>query len=217
MKTRIERHQSSAFGPTSAVPPSRNPKSQGFTLIELMMVILVILVLAGMLFKLGPIIRNRSERAKALQDLANIEHALNEYYAEYNMYPPVQTTVFKYERFDLQPPVMKDPGFTNYVDVWHYGLYSHLYARQGPAKPNPKNPGWNPDTVRDVKAKERWKHYLTKVRTKSPTPYVSNDIGTVVLIYSNGYSTMVDPWGAEYKYESKPPYLSYRLWSSNLD
>lgn len=194
----------------------RIPRSSGFTLIELMMVVLVILLLSGLLFRLGTILKDRSERAKALADLANIEHALNEYFAEYNIYPPVQTTGYGYERTDLQPPVMRDDSFTNYVDAYHYGLYSHLYPRQGPARPNQRNPRWNPDTTRDVEAKARWAHYLADVGQRGWLIPRTNNIGSVTLAYSNGWTTIRDPWNAEYRYESKPPYLSYRLWSTTL-
>ena len=69
---------------------------------------------------------------------------------------------------------------------------------------------------RDIAAKERWYHYLADVNLSSGT--ASNSIpGGVTKVYSNGVATIKDPWGGEYKYVSKPPYLSYELKSNNLD
>lgn len=192
----------------------RRAAASGFTLIELMMVVLVILLLSGMLFKLGTIIKDRSERAQTIADLANIEHALNEYYAEYGIYPPTTITAYEYEDVGMQPPTMQDPGFTNGVG-YRYGLVAHLYKRDM-ANPGPNRPDWNPDTERDENAKERWAHYLADVNRS--TGYESNSIpGTVTQVYTNKITTIKDGWGSEYKYESRPPYLSYRLWSTNLE
>lgn len=214
MKTASTSKKSVVCSLQSAVS-RRRAAASGFTLIELMMVVLVILMLSGMLFKLGTIVKDRSERAEALADLANIEHALNEYFAEYGIYPPVTSTAYEYEDTGMQPPSMQDPGFTLPVG-YRYGLVAHLYKRSM-ANPNGSRPDWNPDTARDEAAKERWAHYLADVGLS--TSASSNSIGSAegVQIYTNKVSTLKDPWGGEYKYESKPPYLSYKLWSSNLD
>ncbi|HAS84279.1 MAG TPA: hypothetical protein DCS43_16795, partial [Verrucomicrobia bacterium] len=95
-----------------------------------MVVILVILVLSGMLLKLSAIIRDRSETAKATANLQNIQHALNEYYAEYGIYPPVQSTAYVYEDASRQPPSMRNPSaapITADQIGYAYGLYAHLY------------------------------------------------------------------------------------------
>jgi len=214
MKTRNIPKKSAVCGLRSAVS-GRRAASAGFTLIELMVVILVILLLSGLLFRLGAIIKDRSERAKATADLANIEHALNEYFAEYGIYPPVKTTAYVYEDTSLQPPVMDQGGVTNEIG-WEYGLVAHLYKRDM-ANPSPhRMDQYNADTERDIAAKERWYHYLADVNLSSSA--ASNSIpGDVTKIYSNGVATITDPWGGEYKYVSKPPYLSYELKSNNLD
>lgn len=195
----------------------RIPNSQGFTLIELMMVVLVILMLSGMLFKLSSIIKDRSERAKATADIENIQHALNEYFAEYGIYPPVTTTAFKYEDTSLQPPSMQDPGFTNGVG-YAYGLVSHLYKRSDLAKNvNENRPDWNPDTDRDETAKARWAQYLSDISLSTGISPKEIGSGEGVQSYSNKVTTIKDPWGSEYKYESRPPYQSYKVWSTHLE
>ncbi len=226
MKTRAKRLQSpicrlrsSVCGLRSAVSPSRNPQSairnphsQGFTLIEIMMVVLVILLLSGMLFRLGTIIKDRSERAKATADLSNIENALNEYFAEYGIYPPVTTTPYMYENTSLQPPSMQDPNLIIPEDkLYTYGLVSHLYKR---ARGSQRRP-YNRDTTRDVAAKDRWAHYLADVNLTGGPASNKLDSGEGVQIYSNSVLSIYDPWGREYKYESRPPHLSYRLWSAS--
>jgi prepilin-type N-terminal cleavage/methylation domain-containing protein len=181
---------------------------RGFTLIELMFVILIILLLSGMLFKLVGIINDRSAIAKATADLQNIEHALNEYFAEYGIYPPVTFTEYEYERTDMQPSTMLDSGFTNAIG-YRYGLVSHLYRRDGESwdfsEEQNGDPDFNPDTDRDKAAKASWAPYLIDIDLS--TTYPSNSIGTAggIDTYSNGVTTI------PYSYESHPPYLSYTL------
>jgi prepilin-type N-terminal cleavage/methylation domain-containing protein len=181
---------------------------RGFTLIELMFVILIILLLSGMLFKLVGIINDRSAIAKATADLQNIEHALNEYFAEYGIYPPVDFTEYEYENVDLQPDSMGDPSFTNGVG-YRYGLVAHLYRRD--MDNSNGDPDRDPDTARDEAAKARWAPYLADVIlwTDDPTNSVSTAEGRQK--YRNNVTTM------PYHYESHPPYLSYRLSSPLLE
>ncbi len=223
MKTRIKRLQSSVSSPKSAVcglqsaVSGRRTASAGFTLIELMMVILVILLLSGMLLKISAIIRDRSERAKTTADLENIQHALNEYYAEYGRYPPVQDTEYVYEDANLQPPSMRDSKAPITADQigYKYGLYAHLYNRKV-AGADQKRP-YNKDTARDEAAKARWAHYLADVATGGSPSVETNKFGGDFQTYSNGTKTIKDAWGGGYKYESHAPYQTYKLWSSNLD
>jgi len=214
IKSNVQRLKSAVCSQQSVVS-RRRAAASGFTLIELMMVIVVILLLSGLLFRLGTIIKNRNERAKATADLANIEHALNEYFAEYGIYPPVQKTAYQYEDISLQPPSMRDSNFTNGVGYDYDGLVAHLYRRD--MDNSNGDPEYNPDTARDEAAKDRWYHYLADVTLS--TSVSSNSLGSAegVQVYSNKITTIKDPWDSEYKYESRPPYLSYRLWSTNLD
>lgn len=213
MKTPNTSLKSKVYGLKSKVSPSRAAAS-GFTLIELMMVILVILLLSGLLFRLGTIIKDRNERAKATADLANIEHVLNEYFAEYGIYPPVDFTAYEYEDVSLQPPSMQDPNFTHPVG-YRYGLVSHLYRRD--MDNSNGDPERNPDTSRDEAAKGRWAHYLADVNLWTGSSSNNIESADGVQVYSNQVSSIYDPWGSEYQYEARPPYLSYRLWSINLD
>jgi prepilin-type N-terminal cleavage/methylation domain-containing protein len=193
---------------------TRNRKN-GFTLIEIMFVVLIILMLSGMLFKLGGVVKDRSERAKATADLANIEHVLNEYFAEYGIYPPVDFMAYEFEDTNSQPRTMDQPGVTNGIG-WRYGLVSHLYKRDMARPSQYRRDQFDADTSRDEAAKERWAHYLADIHLAG---YVSsNNIpGQVTQVYSNGVASMLDPWDQPYDYKCKPPYLSYELSCRGLD
>lgn len=69
----------------------------GFTLIEMMVVILIILILSGILFKISELVGARASRARAIADIANIENALAEYYSVYDIYPPTTNNGYQYE------------------------------------------------------------------------------------------------------------------------
>jgi len=205
----------------------RNSNKRGFTLIEIMVVILVILVLSGMLLKLSGIIRDRSQTAQATADLQNIQHALNEYYAEYGIYPPTSETTYVYEDASKQPPSLRDSEAPITADDigYKYGLYAHLYERNMPVeytdelgeKHDAQKRDYNRDTERDVNAKKRWAHYLKDVGTTGGSQAKSSDFGGDLQTYTNASITISDPWGKEYKYESHDPYQDYRLWSFGPD
>ena len=61
----------------------------GFTLIEIMVVILVIILLAGMVFKLMGVVGAKNEEANTKAVLQKLANALEEYRAIYGKYPPV--------------------------------------------------------------------------------------------------------------------------------
>jgi prepilin-type N-terminal cleavage/methylation domain-containing protein len=62
---------------------------KSFTLIEMLVVVVIIAILTGMVFKLLSYAKNAQMRAACVAKLERIAHALNEYKAEYGQYPPV--------------------------------------------------------------------------------------------------------------------------------
>lgn len=62
---------------------------QGFTLVELMIVIAVIGLLAAIVFKLMGSTSEKNRVAKTVARIERIQNALSAYYAEYGSYPPV--------------------------------------------------------------------------------------------------------------------------------
>ena len=68
---------------------SKINNKRSFTLIEMLVVVVVILILVGMVFKMMKYARNFQERAACVAKLEKIAYALNEYRAEYGQFPPV--------------------------------------------------------------------------------------------------------------------------------
>jgi prepilin-type N-terminal cleavage/methylation domain-containing protein len=202
-----------------------NRKRESFTLIEMLVVIAVIAILAGIAFKMIQIAKRNADRAATIAKLEKVAHALNEYKAEYGIYPPVSPGVckvhsgcsvcYQYENTNAQPAwlcqnyLVDNPGGANLFDM---GLVSYLVARDKGAIYHTDAPEWVGDSGRDKAAKERWGVFMEGVTaTYGVTNWVQ---GTP---YGNVYDTIQDSWLNVIKYESDPPYLSYRLWSKGPD
>lgn len=65
----------------------------GFTLIEMLIVIVIILILSGMLLKIMGLVGRRTAEARAEYELQQLKNALTEFYSEYGHYPPVAKDV----------------------------------------------------------------------------------------------------------------------------
>lgn len=65
-------------------------ENRGFTLIEMMVVILLIVILAGMVFRMVAIIGKNNDISKTRAKLEKLGHALEEYRAIYGKYPDVR-------------------------------------------------------------------------------------------------------------------------------
>ncbi len=63
---------------------------RAFTLIELLIVIVVLSILAGLVFRLGGVGTASEKRNKTVARLQRLENALSGYYAAFGSYPPVQ-------------------------------------------------------------------------------------------------------------------------------
>ncbi len=199
-----------------------NTRRTGFTLVELLMVVLVILMLSAMLFRGAALVGDRVLRAKAISDIQNLQNALNEYLAEYGTYPPVQKVAYILEHRGYQPPVFRraiiDPErpLSDTELGYDYGLVAHLWPRHQPDHAEQVIP-YDEDTQRDIDAKQRWANYLSNISLAGDAdPRINTDYDSVQA-YSNAILTIKDPWGQEYLYRSPPPHLSYRLWSAGPD
>lgn len=84
-------------------------KQKGFTLLELLLVIVVVSLLAFVLYPrlvAGPINARDADRK---QDLARIQNALERYYQENGNYPASLTTLVEGATPYLKPPLPTDP------------------------------------------------------------------------------------------------------------
>lgn len=200
-----------------------------FTLIEMLVVIVIMLILAGIIIRAASLVSRKSGVGKAKGELEQLQNALNEYYAEYGIYPPCMG--FGYEHQGLK--TYRNKAFRNYLlrddselVPYYNGLVAHLWTR-AEFIPTVKDPPvipldrvvqrYDEDTARDRAAKKRWAHYLSDIIVDGgdSAPRMTNFGGTVY--YSNTVHTVLDPFGVQYQYECRPPYMSYKLWSYGPD
>jgi len=88
--------------------------SSGFTLMELMIVMLLITILAGVGLSIYGNSVTRAKEATLKEDLFRMRDAIDQYYADKNAYPPTLDTLVS-EKYLRSVPV--DP-FTNSADTW---------------------------------------------------------------------------------------------------
>lgn len=63
---------------------------KGFTLVELMIVVVVLVALMSITFRLSSISSNQTNRSETVAKLQKLENCLSGYYAAYGSYPPVR-------------------------------------------------------------------------------------------------------------------------------
>jgi len=217
-------------------------ESKAFTLVEMLVVIVIILILAGLLLKVATLAMRKSAVARAERDLQQIQNALSEFYAEYGHYPPCDFVGYEYEAsytnyqtpwfMHTYLPAHNDPSDPDnfFADKdrplgeylhgtegalgYRYGLVSYLRKRGLGSQPHP----YDEDTPRDLNAKESWWHFIDDVGWHGGTaPHGSPPgIGSQAP-YTNATMTIHDAWGREINYVSTPPYQRYKLWSVGPD
>ncbi|HME87584.1 MAG TPA: prepilin-type N-terminal cleavage/methylation domain-containing protein [Chthoniobacterales bacterium] len=69
-----------------------NSNQQGFTLMELLIVIAIIVILMGLLFPAFKGVQDQAKRTQAKNDLTQIVTAVNAFYTEYGKYPTTVTS-----------------------------------------------------------------------------------------------------------------------------
>ncbi len=282
-------------------------KRRGFTLIEMLIVIVIILILSGMVLKIMTLVSRKTGITGCMHDLLQIENALAEYYSEYGQYPPgvgdaQENVEYEYENSGRQPEwfrevFLTDNRYTNIVNLtttyfpdmqvykedpippylkgipeshqneqnskfsfgtpkwglgYRYGLVSHLWPREytgdkgkqglpDGTKIKKQQSPYRKDTDRDEIAKKKWAHFLVDLKMEgredrwyredlSPKPdngrhfrssafesHTASTDGSGTPKYWNQVDTIKDPWGKGYYYECKPPFYSYKIWSSGPD
>lgn len=101
-------------------------RERGFTLIELMIVMVLITILAGIGVAMYSNSVTRAKEAALLQNLVEMRKAIDEYYADKNRWPADLATLVSEKYLRTIPP---DP-FTQSADTWQT-----VYGEPDPANP----------------------------------------------------------------------------------
>ena len=169
-----------------------------FTLVEMLVVIVIIGILAGLILYIIKVAGDQNAKAVTVTHIEKVRSAVEEFYAEYGQYPPVADEVqlselnFRYEypatngvSQGVYQTITGSPPLTwGECHVFTFGLMSYLMRRytgyadwmQGPF-PNFFNPGgqWATNNVpppgdqdRDIKAIRRWWPMIDKITDARP-------------------------------------------------
>ena len=196
-----------------------------------MVVIVVIVILAGIVFKLLEMANRDAFKAETIGILEALSHAIEEFRMEYGQYPPTTNMMYAFPNRDAQPRFLRDDFIPNNPnsglgqEMFTYGLVSYLWPRSRGGINATESIYYVPDTERDEQAKKKWAMFLEplnehnrKTDSEPLDPPRRADKWTgQKTIYTNSYETVNDPWGGEIRYESLPPYMTYRLWSLGPD
>jgi len=194
-----------------------------FTLLEMLVVVVVIGVLAGLVLYIINAAGAHNARVTTVQHIEKVRAALEEYYAIYGQYPPVPVSI------QSRPESIQYfvPTNQSSPDNFSFGLTSFLMCRITTAKTATQNatiPGmfngslftWgsnNPpitagqpqDPTAVVNAVNRWWPMIQDIVVKKD----GNGIGVPY--------TIQDGWGYDLYYWSPPPYQTYDIWSAGTD
>ena len=201
-------------------------KRRAFTLIEMMVVVAIIAIMAGMVFKLFVLVTRTANKSETIAILEKVADACEEYRAEYGMFPPVQEVGYEYENATNQTAPFRDgylPDNKDYTATPLFefaNLVAHLWNRdRGGIVHKDGYVQWIGDSPRDVKAKARWARFLEGVPldTEDKGDYDPSSLVGVYSPYTNQTTTVIDAWGNEINYKCYAPYLKYRLWSNGKD
>jgi len=106
--------------PSSFVIRTSSFRAEGaVTIIELLVVIMIILILAGLILATSSYVQSKGARARAETEIAAISAALESYKADNGIYPANNATN------SLDPTTMADPTSSSYVSASNY-LYIQL-------------------------------------------------------------------------------------------
>lgn len=164
-----------------------------FTLIELMAVITIIVILAGLVVTGMGFVTERQAKEKARVQIALISKALEEYKLDNGNYPPTENSAEN----------SKD-GIDQSVDSLYASLFYEGYDYGKQATP----PATWTKKIGDVDFPKATKIYLTDLDpTSSKQGWMSSSFAgqaTPPLPTKTGKNlpTIVDPWGNEYRYRS---------------
>ncbi len=220
-----------------------SPLSRGFTLVEMLVVIVIVAILMGIVFKLSRGIMSRNESAKEVARVAILKALVEEFHAEYGIYPPVP------EYDGVQPIEFTGPFPTDGSDLKYYvnrhnphpfkfGLLSFFLDRgdfggqtfkvAGRTGSPESRDDWEKynDRIGDggeIKVSDKDKAFVKRVKPIL-TRLEGNDsrfsAGTEFDAegHTTGFDARVkDSWWRSYVYVSEPPYTSCLIFSMGPD
>ena len=218
-------------------PDARREGSRraGFTLVEMLVVIVIILVLMGVVFKMTRPAIGKQAEAETVARLERLKAAMEEFYAEYGHYPPVPYYAggqpVRYE-YPWKPGMRSDMTGKFEDQTWDkaplftFGLMSFLMPRYDDRAENAwpsllNNVQWSTyndqkaDLERDARACKRWAPFVVDI---TENHLADNKIGGVAsAAYTNQLVTVRDGWERDFIYVSPPPHQSYLLFSVGPD
>ena len=106
--------------------PARAPQASGFTLMEMMIVMVLIVILAGIGLSVYGSSVQRAKEATLKEDLFRMRDAIDQYYADKNKYPGSLDDLVSEKYLRAVP---QDP-FTQMTDTWQTTM----------SDPDPSNP-----------------------------------------------------------------------------
>jgi prepilin-type N-terminal cleavage/methylation domain-containing protein len=182
----------------------------GFTLVEMLTVIAIIGILAGMLFKIGSLISIRTARAQGAERLEHLKLCIEGYYKVYGEYP--RASGGSWEKPGASAGTPQD--------------WDNIEREAQAGDSTWQNPGkehWEelyPYIYEDAAAGE-WREFSERAGGGGAGIAVntadSGDLGFEhgKFGYTNLVFTIYDGMGGSFNYESKPPYQTYDLTSGD--
>lgn len=210
---------------------------QSFTLIEMLVVIVIIAILMGIVYRMSALVGEKSARARAVKDLELLKMCLESYYAAYGKYPPTGNRFVSGHT--------NDGGF--YPTEWSKILYDDfgIHGRRNPkAKENENWNQYNPTLASELASvwkynttNQVWEPVYSFVRPASLEwrewfrqldlyrSHVAVQTNTVPLgapwgniRFTNTVFRIRDPWYREYRYAAAGERRqSYSVWSAGPD
>jgi prepilin-type N-terminal cleavage/methylation domain-containing protein len=171
-------------------------KKRGFTLVELLTVIVIIALMSMVTMKLFGYVGYKTGKSRAARDIERIKHALTEYYSVYGCFPPTSGSTWERPQ--------RDPNTGNVIGL--------LANPDGGLK---ENEGLCKYLYGDPAAKGKWSHFVEGLQDTDVVGYRGNNAQSGNVSWSNDVTRIADPWGRSYIYTNclPPEYQSYELYS----